>query len=136
MDPVTVGAVLAAVAGGAGGALGSQAWNAVCALIHRSFHRDETRGASDAEASLAALTEAAGDVRRGTELARVLIARADTDEEFARNLAAWWGQAREVRMGGDVSNVISGGTQYGPVVQGCNFGILTFGTQAGPAPGK
>lgn len=136
MDPVTVGAVLAAVAGGAGGTLGSQAWNAVCALIRRSFHRDETRGGSGAEASLAALTEAPGDVGRGIELARMLIARADTDEEFARDLAAWWGQAREVQTGGDVSNVISGGTQYGPVVQGRDFGNLTFGTQAGPAPGK
>jgi hypothetical protein len=135
MDPVTVGAVLATVAGGAGGAVGSQAWNTVCALIRRSFHRDQVRDGSGAEASLAALTEAPGDMRRGTELARVLIARADMDDEFARELAAWWEQAREVRTG-DVSNVISGGMQYGPVVQGRDFGSLTFGAQAGPATGK
>jgi hypothetical protein len=136
MDPVTVGTVLAAVAGGAGGALGSQAWNAVCTLIRRSFHRDEAGGGSSAEVSLAALTEAPGDVRRGTELARVLIEQVDMDDEFARNLAAWWTQAREVRTGGDVSNVISGGIQCGPVAQGRDFGSLTFVSPTGPAPGK
>lgn len=136
MDPVPVGAVLAAVVGGAGGALGSQARNAVCTLIRRSFHRDEAGGGSSAEVSLEALTEAPGDVRRGTELVGVLIERADTDDEFARNPAAWWTQAREMRTGGDVSNVISGGIQYGPVAQGRDFGSLTFGSPTGPAPGK
>jgi len=35
MDPATIGAVLAAVAGGAGGALGSQVWAGVSALVRR-----------------------------------------------------------------------------------------------------
>ena len=48
MDPVTIGAVLAAIAGGAGGALGTQLWSGVSALVRRPFHRAHTAGDSTA----------------------------------------------------------------------------------------
>ena len=37
MDPVTIAAVLAAIAGGAGCALGAQVWAGACALVRRPF---------------------------------------------------------------------------------------------------
>ena len=37
MDPVTIGAVLAAIVGGAGGALGTQLWAGVGSLVRRPF---------------------------------------------------------------------------------------------------
>ena len=141
MDPVTLGAVLAAVAGGAGGALGSQAWNGICALIRRRFRHgmaDDDPGAVllSGEEALAALEQHPGDVGSATELAGVLITRAGTDSEFQRELAAWWEQARQVQLGDHVSNTISGGIQYGPVLQGRDFTGLNFGMQAGPAHEK
>ena len=135
MDPVTIGAVLAAVAGGAGGALGAQVWAAACALVRRPFDRDRSVGfgpaAGSGAAELAALQQAPGDVGRGLALAEVLVARAGTDTGFAAALAAWWDQARDVQVGGNVANNISGGTQHGPVLQGRDFTGLTFTT---PAP--
>jgi hypothetical protein len=141
MDPVTMGAVLAAVAGGAGGALGSQAWNGICALVRQRFRRGGADGDSGAELSsgevaLAALERHPDDVTSATELARVLIGRAGTDPEFQSELAAWWKQACQVRRGDDVSNTVSGGIQYGPVLQGRDFTGLSFGIQAGPAHDK
>jgi hypothetical protein len=137
MDPVTIGAVLAAVAGGAGGALGAQVWAAACALVRRPFHRDRPAGddpaaAASGAAELAELQQAPGDVGRGLALAEVLVARAGTDAGFAAALAAWWEQARDVQVSGDVANTISGGTQHGPVVQGRDFTGLTFTTTAPP----
>ncbi len=141
MDPVTMGAVLAAIAGGAGGALGSQAWNGICALIRRHFRHgvaNEDTGAVllSSEAALAALEQHPGDVGSATELAGALITRAGTDSEFRHELAAWWEHARQVQLGDHVSNAISGGIQYGPVLQGRDFTGLNFGTQAGPAHEK
>ena len=141
MDPVTMGAVLAAIAGGAGGALGSQAWNGFCALIRRQFRHgladdDLKAGLPGGDRSLAALEQHPGDVRSATELAEALIRQAGTDGEFGRELAAWWEQARQVQLVDQVSNTISGGVQYGPVLQGRDFGGLNFGSQAGPVHEK
>ena len=47
MDPVTIGAVLAAVVGGAGGALGAQVWAGACALVRRPFRHHQVAGAGD-----------------------------------------------------------------------------------------
>jgi hypothetical protein len=77
------------------------------------------------------LQQAAGDVERGLALAEVLIGRAGTDAGFAAALAAWWDQARDVQVSGNVANNISGGTQHGPVLQGRGFTGMTFTT---PAP--
>ncbi len=123
MDPVTIGAVLAAVAGGAGGAFGSQLWAGVSALVRRPFRRDRTAGdtaalVSGGEAELAALEQAPADERRAVALAEVLVARADADGGFREALQAWWeqcGMTSEEPAG--TGNTISGG-QFGLVLQG------------------
>ena len=138
MDPVTIGAVLAAVVGGAGGALGTQLWAGVSALVRRPFHRahptgDSTAALSSGAAELVALEQAPGDERRALALAEVLVARAGADRGFQQALAGWWEQASQIDIAGDVANTISGGTFHGPVLQGRDFSDLTFNT-APPVP--
>jgi hypothetical protein len=139
MDPVTIGAVLLAVITGTSEALGGQLWAGVVALVRRPLRRKAAAG-SDAvvvsgEAELAALQQAPGDQQKAVALAERLLARAATDEEFDQALNNWWEQAEPVRarIGSVVTNTISGGAQYGPVLQGQNFTGITFGA-APPAP--
>jgi hypothetical protein len=139
MDPVTIGAVLAAIAWGAGGALGSQLWAGLSALVRRPFRR--AHPASDTPvalprgtAELAALEQAPADERRAVALAEVLVARADADSEFRQALAEWWEQASQIHIEGDVTNTISGGTFSAPVLQGHDFTGLAFGSPAPPGP--
>ena len=147
MDPVTIGAVLASIAGGAGGALGGQLWAGLSALVRRPFRRAHAPAGSTAalpggEAELAALEQSPADERRAVALAEVLVARADADNEFREALQVWWEQASQIQISGDVTNTISGGTFSGPVLQGRDFSGLTFGSPApspsapaGPDPG-
>jgi hypothetical protein len=137
MDPVTIGAVLAAVAGGAGGALGAQVWAGVSALVRRPFRRVQPAGDAAApvpsgETELAALKQAPADQRRAVALAEVLVARAGGDAGFGEALQAWWAQASQIETGSQVANTISGGTFRGPVLQGRDFTGLTFGSPAVP----
>ena len=88
---------------------------------------------SDGATELAALQYALGDERRAVRLAKVLVNRAASDEEFAQALATWWETARQVIVSGDVTNTIHGGTQNGPVVQGRDFTGLTFTISPQPA---
>jgi hypothetical protein len=139
MDAVTIGTVLAAVSGGAGATLGGQVWDGVVALVRRPFRRAQHGGGttatgSDGTAELAALRSAPGDEQRAAALATVLVARAAADQEFAQDLGAWWETARHVAVSGDVTNTITGGTQYGPVIQGRDFTGLTFNTLPPPRP--
>jgi tetratricopeptide (TPR) repeat protein len=60
------------------------------------------------------------------------MARADADSEFRDALQAWWDQASQIRIEGDVTNTVAGGTQYGPVLQGRDFSGLTFGSSSAP----
>jgi hypothetical protein len=139
MDPVTIGAVLLAIAGGAGSELGTQLWAGVTALVLRPFRRqapaaDAAAAAqlSAGEAELAALEQAPADERRAVALAEVLVARARFDAEFRWALESWWEKASPVRAAeGDVTNTISGGTLQGPVLQGRDFSNVTIG--AAPA---
>jgi hypothetical protein len=133
---VTIGAVLAAVVGGAGGALGAQVWAGVSALVRRPFRRPHPAAGAAAvsgEAELAALALSPGDQGRGVALAEVLLGRAEADDDFGRALAAWWEQARHVQVTGNTTSSITGGTFHGPVLQGRDFTGLTFGAPA-PAP--
>jgi hypothetical protein len=119
VDPVTIGAVLAAIAGGAGGTLGSQLWAGLSALVRRPFHRspahrEATATLPSGAAELAALEQAPDDERRALALAGILVARADADSEFSEALAAWWEQASPIHIGADTTNTISGGTFHGP----------------------
>jgi hypothetical protein len=106
MDPVTLGAVLLAVVGGASGELGARLWDGVVALVRRPFRRMDgagspapTRPTPPGGAELTALQNAPGDEQRAVALARMLLQRADADDEFGRALASWWEQAAPVRTG-------------------------------------
>ena len=138
MDPISVGAVLAAIAGGAGGAVGSQLWAGVSALVRRPF-RHAQQAADNATAQsgvveLAALEQAPGDQSAGLALAEVLMARAAADTEFGEELQGWWARASQFSVSsGDVTNTISGGSFSGPVIQARDIAGLTFGAPAPPA---
>jgi hypothetical protein len=143
VDPAAVGAVLTAMAAGGGEALSGRAWEELAALVRRPFRRTRPAGDDAApngarvpsgEGELAALAQAPADGQRAAALARALTARADADSDFADALQAWYDQARRVPGSGDVSNTISGGTQYGPVLQGRDFTGITFGVPAQPPP--
>src|SRR5258708_33280828 len=73
MDPVTVGAVLAAIAGGAGGAIGSQLWAWGGALVRRPLPHApparETAAVPPRSGEPAALERAPGDQAAGPTLA-------------------------------------------------------------------
>lgn len=139
MDPVTIGAVLLAIVSGAGEGLGKQLWESVVSLVGRPLRRkaavssDVTAAATvpAGEAELAALQQAPGDQQRAVALAAVLLARSNADAEFRQALDRWWKQAEPVRESiGNVTNMISGGSQCGPVLQGRDFSNISFG--AGP----
>ncbi|WP_316756568.1 hypothetical protein [Streptomyces herbicida] len=136
MDPVSVG-LLAALAGGAGGEVGRQAWAGLTELVRRPFRREGSGRAtavSSGEPELVRLAGDPGDQGRAQALSTALAVRAALDEDFRTGLAAWAEQAELVRTGdGAVTNTISGGTQYGPVVQGRDFSSLTF-TATSPPP--
>jgi hypothetical protein len=133
MDPVTVGAALATIAGGAAGALGSRLWAEASALVRRPFHRAaEAHGQAVAggAAELAALQQVPGDQARAMALAELLVAHA-ADSTFGEALAGWWEQGRQIQAAGNVASTITGGTQYGPVLQG-RFTGLAFATAPVP----
>ncbi|MQY15407.1 hypothetical protein SRB5_55890 [Streptomyces sp. RB5] len=123
MDPVSVG-VLAALAGGVGGELGRQAWATLSELVRRPFGGQAGASASG-EAELVALAEAPAELARAEALSVALAARAAVDPEFAAALDSWRGRI-PASVEGSVTNTVSGGTQYGPVVQGRDFSGITF----------
>jgi hypothetical protein len=137
MDPVTVGAVLLAVATGVSEALGGQLWAGVVSLVRRPLHgRKNPAGelpVGAGEAQLVAL-QGSPDQGKAVALAEVLLARAAADPGFDQALGEWWEQATPVReKTGDVTNMISGGTFSGPVLQGRDFTGLSFVAAAPPA---
>lgn len=140
MDPVTLGAVLLAVATGASEALGGQLLAGVVSLVRRPLRRKATvdrdaAAVSSGEAELMALQQAPGDQRRAMALAEALLARAGADAEFEQALQSWWRRAEPVRATiGNVTNTISGGTQQGPVLQGRDFSNITFGAASATPP--
>ncbi|MGW2964985.1 hypothetical protein ACWDGI_41975 [Streptomyces sp. NPDC001220] len=131
MDPVSVG-LLAALAGGAGGKFGEQAWAGLSALVRRPFRRDgggQAPAVSSGETELVHLASAPDDQSRAQALSTALAVRAAVDEDFRTHLTAWHEQAKLVRTGdGSVTNTVSGGTQNGPVLQGRDFSNLNFTT--------
>ena len=102
VDPVSM-AVLAALAGGAGGEIGRNAWSWLAGLVRRPANVDASGGpdASDdvvadpgtvsAVAELVALETCPQDLERADEFARALRVRAEADVAFARALAGWAG---------------------------------------------
>jgi hypothetical protein len=139
VDPIAV-ALLAALAGGAGGEAGRQAWAGLTALVRRPFQRttlegEETRALSTGEVELVRLDQDPDDLVRAQELSTALAARAAVDAAFATELSRWHDEARRVRTGdGDVTNTVSGGTVHGPVLQGRDFsGTIHLGPPSPPA---
>jgi hypothetical protein len=142
MDPITIGAVLLAIVSGASTQLGTQLWAGVVSLVHRPFRHKAAGGDAAAtavlpsgEAELAALQQAPGDQQKAEALAEALLARSGADDEFQYALESWWQQAEPIRANlGNVTNVISGGTQHGPVLQGRDFSNITVGAPSAPPP--
>jgi hypothetical protein len=125
VDPVSVG-LLAALAGGAGGEVGRQAWAGLSSLVRRPFQRSQEAAGrsavSSGEAELTRLEHAPADPARAQALSTALAVRAAVDADFQTRLQQWHEQARLMRTGdGDVHNEISGGTFYGSPVQGRDF---------------
>ncbi|HEX6077275.1 MAG TPA: hypothetical protein VFZ32_18705 [Micromonosporaceae bacterium] len=135
MEPISV-ALLAALAGGAGGELGRQLWAGLGDLVKRSLRRTAPETIEPTETALAALERAPNHAASAEALADALQRRSATDPRFTAELRDWLVRARSVVPDdGQVRNTISGGVQRGPVIQGRDFsGPITFGTPP-PDPG-
>ncbi|MFD5522384.1 hypothetical protein [Streptomyces sp. NPDC127066] len=126
MDPISVG-LLAALAGGAGGEVGRQAWEGLSALVRHPFRRGNADSAPEvgsAEAELELLARDPDDQQLAHLLSTALSERAALDTDFRTGLQAWHTQAQAqlTRTGdGGVRNEISGGRQEGPVLMGRDF---------------
>ena len=138
MEPISM-ALLAALAAGAGGEAGRHAWEGLTALVRRPFRRDgvdEGGGpppVSSGEAELTRLAQSPSDPERAQSLSTALAVRAALDADFRELLTSWRQEARLVRTGdGEVRNEISGGTMYGPVVQGRDVSGLSITMSAPP----
>ena len=136
MDPISA-EVLAALAGGAGGEMGKQAWTSLSALVRKPFAHVDHDGAaqpaiSSGEPEYAGLQTQPDDAARALALSTALALRASVDDEFRSALHSWQDHSRRVEIGGTsispVTNTISGGTFNAPVVMGNDFSRLSFGT--------
>jgi hypothetical protein len=79
------------------------------------------------------LEQAPANEDQAVALAEVLLMRAEADIAFRRDLEAWWAQTSQIRTGpGSVTSTITGGSQYGPVLQGRDFTGLTFNVGSSP----
>ncbi|MBP8537485.1 hypothetical protein [Streptomyces sp. MK37H] len=131
MDPVTAGALVAAVnaaASGAGGEAGRRALESFGTLVRRVLRRGEGEPAGGPEPDPAAIPY--DDGARLRQLADLLVERARQDPEFGRDLAAWMREHGETAgEPGAVHNQIGGNARItGPVVQGRDFhGPISFG---------
>ncbi|MDT0546777.1 MULTISPECIES: hypothetical protein [Streptomyces] len=142
MDPLTAGALIAAVnavVSGAGGEAGRRALEGLSALSRRVLRR----GAADPGADPAGDPGAdpAGDGEPVTipyddpeqlrRLAELLVERARQDPELSRDLAAWMSRYGTPSGEADaVHNSVSGDARItGPVIQGRDFyGPISFGS--------
>ncbi|MDX2676773.1 hypothetical protein [Streptomyces soliscabiei] len=131
MDLISA-ALLAALAGGAGGEAGRQAWSGLAALVRRPFQRSANESAaaspvSSGEVELTRLANAPANAVYAQTLSTALAVRAALDDDFSSRLQQWHEQAKLARTGdGKTSNSISGGTFNGPVLQGRDFSGLSF----------
>lgn len=130
MNPVSV-RLLAALASGAGGETGRQAWAGLSALVRRPFrggHDTEDAAAmGSGEVELAQLERAPTDRAPARALSTALAVRAALDANFSADLEQWHQQARLALTGnGTVHSTISGGTFSGPTLQGRDFSGISF----------
>ncbi|WP_327178040.1 hypothetical protein OG599_24015 [Streptomyces sp. NBC_01335] len=138
MDPISA-AVLAALAGGVGTEAGRQAWTGLSELLRLPFRRGDTDDSlvvSSGEDELAALAEAPGELERAQRLSTALAVRAVIDADFRLALEEWRRTARPEEIGRNgVTNHISGGTHYGPVLMGRDFFGPSVTTRDSAEPG-
>ncbi|MGC0328401.1 hypothetical protein RKD23_001391 [Streptomyces sp. SAI-170] len=134
MEPISV-ALLAALAGGAGGEVGREAWAGLSALVRRRFRRpdgnEDASAVSSGEAELARLADAPDDTTRAHALSTALAVRAALDAEFHAGLRQWRESAERLDTG-TVHNSISGGTFSAPVIQGRDFWSPSFTASTAP----
>jgi hypothetical protein len=125
-----------ALAGGAGGEAGRQAWTGLSTLVRRPFRgggeTSESSPTTSGEGELSRLEEAPTDQPRAQALSEALAARATADSGFRSELSQWHELAMTLRVGeGKTTNQINGGTFHGPAVLAENIsGGLTFTTPA------
>jgi hypothetical protein len=143
MDPVTAGALIAAVnavVSGAGGEAGRRALEGLSALSRRVLRRSTSDPAADPGADPAGdpagdgepVTIPYDDPERLRQLAELLAERARQDPELGRDLAAWMSRyGTPAQETGAVHNSVSGDARItGPVIQGRDFhGPISFGPQ-------
>lgn len=139
MDPISVGLLLA-VAGGAGGEVGRQAWAALSSLVRRPFRHGpisaERTDAPSGMAELEALEVTPTDRTRAQALSEALAIRAASDPDFRVGLEAWQKETQLIQVKtGEVRNEISG-SSYGPVIGAGYIGSLSFGASATARPAE
>lgn len=134
MDPVTAGALVAAVnaaVSGAGGEAGRRALESFGTLVRRVLRRGEGEPAGEPEpGGPDPVVIPYDDGARLRQLADLLVERARQDPEFGRDLAAWMREHGELaREAGTVHNHIGGNARItGPVVQAKDInGPISFG---------
>lgn len=127
--------LLAALAGGAGGEAGKQAWSALSTLVRRPFQRTEaTSTVSSGEAELAALEQVPGP-EQANALSTALAVRAVLDPQFYTSLQQWHDQAKLVRTGdAEVTNTINNSTFHAPVLQGRDISGVSIAATHPAAP--
>lgn len=142
MDPLTAGALIAAVnavVSGAGGEAGRRALEGLSALSRRVLRRGGGDPAADPGADPAGAPAGDGepvtipydDPEQLRRLAELLVERARQDPELSRDLAAWMSRyGTPSGEAGAVHNSISGDSRItGPVIQGRDFhGPISFGS--------
>ncbi|MDX3233244.1 hypothetical protein [Streptomyces sp. ME19-01-6] len=143
MDPVTAGALIAAVnavVSGAGGEAGRRALEGLGALSRRVLRRSPYDPAADPGADPAGDPAGDGgpvaipydDPERLRRLAELLVQQARQDPELGRDLAAWMSRyGTPAQEAGAVHNSIASDARItGPVIQGRDFhGPISFGPQ-------
>ncbi|MEU1789238.1 hypothetical protein ABZ553_25895 [Streptomyces sparsogenes] len=151
MDPLTAGALIAAVnaaVSGAGGEAGRRALDGLGALARRVLRRGATDPgadpagdpgadpgadpAADPTADAEPVTIPYDDPERLRRLAELLVQRARQEPELRRDLAAWLNRYGAPAEEHDtVHNSVSDGARItGPVIQGRDFhGPISFGPQ-------
>jgi hypothetical protein len=129
VDPISL-ALLSALAGGLGGDAGKAVWSGLKELVALPFKQSgpaEPGALSSAQGELVALERDPLNDEKAELLERVLRARADGDPTFAARLGRWQEQASQIHLdNSSVNNSVTGGTQK-MVVQGRDFGSITFG---------
>ncbi|MEU0758083.1 hypothetical protein ABZ351_00195 [Streptomyces microflavus] len=80
-----------------------------------------------AEEELAAFEASPTDPELAHALIRALVRRSVQDDEFRSDLEEWSDEAEDRSGGpGNVTNMISGGTYHGSVIQGGHIGNINF----------